>query len=146
MAHEQHVQQRAKRVEVARRRDLAAGGLLRRTISGIARLFACACACCHDLGDAEIAHHGIALGIEEDVGGSQIAVQNALGVGIVQRAGDGVEQRGDLLRRQGLPAARQVVQPRGQRAAGQIFHHEEGLRIEQRKVEDAHDGGMVQGG
>jgi hypothetical protein len=67
------------------------------------------------LGDAEVGEEGVAVLVEQDVGGLDIAVDDALLVGGIQGGGDLVEQEGDLLRGPGFPALQGLCQ-------GAAFH------------------------
>jgi hypothetical protein len=50
------------------------------------------------LGDTEIGQVGVALFIKQDVGGFEVAMDNAVLVGGIQGGGDLVDQLSDLLR------------------------------------------------
>jgi hypothetical protein len=92
------------------------------------RLRPCLLAVGHELGDAEVEDLGgegrltPARDGEEDVLGLEIAMNDALRVGLLERVADLTEDLGDVAERQG-PDALQAV---GQLLALQQLHHQEG--------------------
>ncbi len=69
------------------------------------------------LGDAEVGQHHAALGLDQDVGRLQIAVNDALAVGVVDGAGDRLQDLHPLVHRQARPQL-------GQRPPGDEIHHD----------------------
>ena len=51
----------------------------------------------HQFGQPEISDVGFALSVEQDIGGLQIAMENAALVGVMHRTGDRCNQPGGLL-------------------------------------------------
>jgi hypothetical protein len=64
-------------------------------------------AAAEQLGDAEVAHLGLPVGAQQDVGRLEVAVDDALLVGVLHGAGDGLQPLGGLARR--LRAAGQAL-------------------------------------
>ena len=68
--------------------------------------------------DAEVAERGLALGVDPDVVGLDVAVHDAVGVGVGERVGDLASRRDHLLRLQ--PARGGAFQPVRQGPAGHV--------------------------
>jgi hypothetical protein len=92
--------------------------------------------------DAEIGQQQAAIGMQQQVGGFHVAVNDAMLVGVVERAGDLVDV-GQRLRDGERALPRQQL---GERAIGQVGHDEIGEVVLLAKLIDRHDVGMVERG
>ena len=90
------------------------------------------------LGDAEVGDIGIGVGVEQDIGWLEVAVDDAQRMRPVERRGDAAENLDRL--GQAEPATVDAV---GQRAAGHQAHHQVGLAILLAIVIHRHDGGVL---
>ncbi len=93
-------------------------------------------------GQPEVGHAGFARGVDQDVGGLDVPVDQPPSVGVMQ----GVGNRGDQLRR--IPERRaSLTHPDGQVAAFDELRHDEAETVfRATDIEDRHDIGMVQPG
>jgi hypothetical protein len=94
-----------------------------------------------ELGDAEIAEVGLAVAVEEDVGRLEIAVDDALGVGGVQRLADAGQDLGRFGRGQGAGA-----DAPHQRSAAHVAHHQERLAVLLAEIVDRDDRRVLERG
>ena len=137
-AGEAAVGDRAERVDVGEVGDLAAGGLLgghvlRRADDALAGQGALAA---QELGHAEVEDLPGRAGVEEQVVGLEVAVDDAGEAGDLEAAGDLVEQGDDLVGRQPVLGA----QPGGEVGAVQALHGEVGHGgVGARQLVDADD-------
>ena len=93
-------------------------------------------------GQPEVGDRGLTRGVDEDVGGLDVAVDQSPGVGVMQGVGDG----GDQLR--GLPERRSSLPDPGRQVAAfhELGHDEAESVVRAADVEDRHDPGMVEPG
>jgi hypothetical protein len=94
-----------------------------------------------ELGQPEIRDLGDAVGGEEDVGGLQVAMDDAAPVGMVHGAGQRLNQPRRLVRR-----LRDAGIPLGEGPAGHVFKHERGAAFVFAQLVDGCDLGMFQAG
>ena len=114
-AAQQLVERDAEREQIAARRDGLAERLLgRRVARGAGGLGVLALGD----GDAEVAQRRLALGVDPDVVGLDVAVDDAVGVRVGERVGDLTPGGDHLLRLQ--PARRRAPEPVGERPAGHV--------------------------
>ena len=91
------------------------------------------------LGQAEVRHARLIVGVDEDVRGLEVAVQDATLVRVVNRPGDGLQiLRGALGRQNAF-----LGQTREIRSLHEI-HHQEVLAFMHADFVDGHDVGMLQ--
>ena len=89
------VEHESERIDVAPGRDFFSRELLRRHVCGSPITDLVCCDLDGQLGEAEVHDHDLALGVEHDIGGLQVAMQHAF----VMRSGHaGAELAGDLQR------------------------------------------------
>ncbi len=88
--------------------------------------------------DAEVAQRGLALGVDPDVVGLDVAVDDAVRVGVGERVGDLAAGRDHLLRLQ--PPRGRALQPVGERATGHVARDQ---TRRARVLEDVVDGDDV---
>ena len=89
-------------------------------------------------GQAEIGDHDLAAAVEHDVGGLQVAMENAFGVRGGESGAKLARDLDGLVLRQAADAAQQ----RGQVFAVDVLHGEEGLAVDFAHVVDAANVGM----
>jgi len=94
-----------------------------------------------DLGQPEIGEKGLAVGVDQDVRGLQVAVHHAVPVQVLHGPRDRGQQAHALLQLQ-APA----TQPIGQAGALDVFHGEVVLAVDLAHVVDLHDVRMAQTG
>ena len=134
-AAQQLVERDAEREQVAARRD----GLAERLLGGgVARRAGGLGVLALGDGDAEVAQRRLALGVDPDVVGLDVAVDDAVGVRVGERVGDLAPGGDHLLRLQ--PARGRALEPVGQRPARHVAR-DQARRA--RVVEDVVDGDDV---
>ncbi len=94
-----------------------------------------------DLHDAEVRDVRLIVLVEQDVGRFEIAVDDAFGVGGVEAGGEARDDAGGLGHGQ-----RPLHDPIGERAAGHVAHHKEGLSVFLAVVVHRDDGGVLERG
>jgi hypothetical protein len=95
----------------------------------------------HDPGDAEIAQVRFVLGIEEDIGGFEIAMKDAAIVSVLNGASDFDDEASGRFRFYGLTGQFFV-----QRRSGNQAHAEKGLTIVLTDFVNGHDVWMIEAG
>ena len=95
----------------------------------------------HEEREAEVEDLRLARGGEHDVAGLQVAMENAALVGAVERVGDRGAESGQVVERQ-----RARVEPRLERAAGDVLHDQEVGAVLGVEVEDGGDAGVGEAG
>ncbi len=140
---QQFIEDHAEAVEVRLRPDLVhpTHGLLRRHVGGRAHDLAGQCGP-HVVaaGQAEVHDDRLAASRDEDVGRLQIAVNDALGVGLVQREGQPADEVG------GLHARQWRRKGDGQRPALDVGHRQERRAVELAGVVDGAEVGVAEAG
>lgn len=94
-----------------------------------------------NLDNAEVGQEGVAIVVEENVAGLEVAVDNASLVGMVQRRADAIQDMSCL-----GDGKRPFLQPVGQGAATHVAHHQIWLPVIFAEVIYWHDGGVFQCG
>ena len=142
----QRVQDGSQGVDVGRRAGEVRPplGLLRRHVAGRAedRLGPGQVAVgVEDLGQAEVGDLGRSVGVEQDIGRLEVAVDDPLVVGLGDRAGQDLDQPGGL---RGGP--RRAVQLPVEAAARQVLQLEEGQAARLADMVDLDDAGVPEAG
>ena len=94
-----------------------------------------------DFGQAEVGHIGLVVAVEEDVRRLQVAVDDAVGVQMLDRPGDDAHQPHDR-----VEGKRLAGDPLGQALAFDVFHGEVVLAVVLADVVDLRDVGVSQAG
>ena len=121
--------------QVHRRRRQAAAGGLGRHVAGRADDLVEAARIVQAAGDAEVHHPRTAARGDEHVRRLEVAVDDARGVGRMQRVEHAEHERGGLVRRQGATRLDQLRE----RRAGDVLEHEVGLALLHVGFEHRHD-------
>ena len=129
----------AERVEVRGRADVLSRQLLWRHVGGRAQRKTAAGLLTQITGDAEIQERHPSIFTEEDVGRFDVAVDEPAAVHVVERAAEVSHEHQQLRGREGCSA-----QPRSQRLAAQMLHHEKGLSLLLPHRIDGDDGGVLE--
>ncbi len=140
----QAIEQCPQGVDVRRRPDVLtlARRLLGRHVTGRADDLSADCQVAfgqHLLGQPKIAHLGLAVFIQQHVGRLQIAMHDAVLVGISDGLGDLLDKGGSFPGPHGP-----ILDPRRQGAAFDKAHREKVLALVLADFEDRHDPGMVE--
>ncbi len=94
----------------------------------------------HQLGEAEVGQHRSPVGVEQDVRGLDVAVQDAVRMRVAESARYPLQQRHHFLQ------VHRGAHPFGERAALDQLEHEEGNPVLVAEVEDLEDVGMLETG
>ena len=145
-AGEHLIEDRSQAPDIARRADVAAtpGRLLRRHVARGAEDGACVRhrgIGLEPLGQPEVGDARAAVGVDEDVGGLQVAVEDAARMGRLDGLGHLRQDRRPLAR-----VHRPACQTAGQRRPLDILHRVEGVAVEVADLEDRDDPRMVEPG
>ena len=97
------------------------------------------CGTLGDFGNPKVRDIGFARIVEKDIGRLEIAVDNALGMGIVDGRSDSGEDVGH-----GPNRERPVLEPIGERTAGHIAHDDERLAVLLAVVVHRHDAAVLE--